>query len=275
MQPAVAGSVRPVFRPVRVLVPLLLALSVVGCRARADVLVAVEPDGSGTVAVTATLDPDAVAQVGDVAAAVKVDDLRSAGWKVVGPKKAGADTFITVSKPFAEASRLGAVLEELGGPDGPFPGWKLTSSNSFTVSSYELTGKIRLTGSLDQFSDGEVAAALDGFATGRSPEELTAALQDDPDALTLNVAVTLPGDLDDVSGLDRRDPDANSAAKQFRLGDGRAVDTAVELKSSSTDRSAVLWVILGGGLIVASALLFVAGRQQARRRRGRRPAAAE
>ena len=61
MQPAVAGSVRPVFRPVRVLVPLLLALSVVGCRARADVLVAVEPDGSGTVTVTATLDPDAVA----------------------------------------------------------------------------------------------------------------------------------------------------------------------------------------------------------------------
>ena len=216
MRPAVAGSVRPVFRPVRVLVPVLLALSVVGCRARADVLVAVEPDGSGTVTVTATLDPDAVAQVGDVAAAVKVDDLRSAGWKVTGPKKAGADTFITVSKPFAEASRLGAVLEELGGPDGPFPGWKLTSSNSFTVSSYELTGKIRLTGSLDQFSDSDVAAALDGFATGRSPEELTAALQDDPGALTLNVAVTFQAIWttcrDSTGGIPTRIPQPSNSA---------------------------------------------------------------
>ena len=257
------------FRPFRILALVVtLLVAGVGCKARADVLVAVRPNGSGTVTVTATLDPDAAAQVGDLATAVRVDDLRAAGWKVTGPTTSGGNTVLTASKPFAEQRRLGAVMEELGGPDGPFPGWKLTSSNSFTVSSYELSGKVHLTGSLDQFSDGDVAAALDGFATGRSPDELKAALAA-PGALTLGVSVVLPGDLDEARGLTEKDPGAGAPQATYRLGDGTAVDRSVAVTSSATDRSAVLWVIVGGGLIVLAGLLFVAGRRQARRRRPR------
>lgn len=267
-------------RPRRALVAVLLAALVilVGCRARADVLVDVRPDGSGTVTVTGTFDEDAVAQLGgDVAAAVRTDDLGAAGWSVSEPTTSGSDTVLTLSKPFASADRLGAVLEELGGPEGPFDGWKLATSNSFTVSDYELTGRLRLTGSLDQFSDADVAAALDGFAVGRSPEELAAAMAADPDALTLAVAVRLPGEVDQATGLEAQESGSDDVvAIDLRLGTGNATDSAVLVRSSESDRSAVLWIVLGASLIVAAGLLFVAGARRSRRPgRPRRPSPVE
>lgn len=249
-----------------VLVPAVLAL-LAGCRATADVAIDVESDGSGTVTLTGTFDREAIEQIGgDPAVAVRTDDLAAAGWKVSGPTTSGGETVVRLAKPFASADRLGAVLDEIGGPDGPFVGWKLSSENSFTVASYELTGRMRLTGSLEQFSDAEVAAALDGFALGRSAEEVAAAVAADPDALSLTVSVNLPGELDGASGLSEQD-DGEAAVATYDLGGGTAVDTAVTVSSSSTDRSAVLWMIVGGGLILAAGLLAVAVLRRGRRRR--------
>ena len=63
----VTGSVRPVLsarsaRLVAFAAAFLLVLS--GCKARADVNVTVQPNGSGSVVVTAVLDADATAQLG-------------------------------------------------------------------------------------------------------------------------------------------------------------------------------------------------------------------
>jgi len=259
-------------RLVRAVVALAMLSLVVGCQARADVRVEVEPDGSGTVRVTGTFDEEAVQQLGgDLGAALRLDDLRDAGWTVDSPQTSGSDTVLVISKPFAAADRLGAVMDELGGSSGLFSGWKVTSSNSFTVSSYEVSGKVRLTGSLDQFSDADVAAALDGLAVGRTPDEIAAALAEDPDALSLSIGVMVPGDIDELRGVSEKDPGAGSPSADFRLGSGTASDVDVVVRSSATDRAPVLWMLIGGALVVAAVLLLVAGARARRRRPPRRP----
>lgn len=255
---------------------VVAALALGACQVRTDVDVAVEPDGSGTVTVTARLDADAVEQLGaDPADAIRLDDLRAAGWEIDGPRADGADTVIEASKPFGRADALGPVMAQLGGADGPFRDWSLATDSSFTVSTYELEGTVHLTGSLDQFSDTDVAAALDGFALGRSPEEIAAALEADPEAFRLGVEVRLPGSFDHVEGLDAVEDTDGVARTTIVLGSGEETTTDVVLRSSESDRSSVLWMLVGGGLIVCSLVLVITAQRVARRRAngrsGRRP----
>ena len=46
-------------------------------------------DGSGVVRAGVGLDADALHQIPDLRQQLKVDDLRKAGWTVVGPRKEG------------------------------------------------------------------------------------------------------------------------------------------------------------------------------------------
>ncbi|MFN8052815.1 MAG: hypothetical protein U0Q22_15325 [Acidimicrobiales bacterium] len=245
----------------------LLVLS--GCKARADVNVTVQPNGSGSVVVTAVLDADATAQLGgDVAKVVHLDDLRATGWTVRGPRAVGGTTTISLTKPFADGAALAKVLAQVGGKDGVFRGWKLSRSNSFTVAEYRLDGSVHLTGALDQFSDADVASALDGLAVGRTPEELAAAFKGQPEALELDVTVSLPGEMDAVSGLSTKDPGGSAtASRRFVLGDGTATTTSIRMTSSAADRSSVVWILAGVGCVVAALLLLAV----AWRRRPRRP----
>ena len=253
---------------------MVLALVLVGCKATATVAVVVEPNGSGSVSITAALDADAAARVGtDLATAIRTEDLVAAGWTVGPLQTDDGQTSIAASKAFATADGLGPILTDIGGPDGPFVGWDLKTSDTFTAAGYELDGQLKLTGSLDQFSDAEVAAALDGFALGRSPEELAADLADGS-SLQLGIDVSLPGDIDEATGLTVAEGDASGAgrlSRTFVLGDGSAVDEAVRVSATASDRSAVLWIVLGAALVVG-ALLLVVARQRVRRRRRRRPA---
>lgn len=250
---------------------MLAVLAVVSaCRVDTTVAVVVRPDGSGAVTVQAVLDREATERLGaDPAAALRLDDLRAAGWRVQGPTVADGALRVTLTKSFAAADRLGPVMAELGGAEGPFADWRLTTDNAVTSSSYQLTGTVRLTGSLDQFSDAEVAAALDGFATGRSPEELSNELK--AGALRLTVSADLPGEIDEATGLTRDGEAAPSWSTE--LGTGSPVTREVTVTTSATDRSSVLFGLIGVVLVVAAVVLFVAGRRAgARRRRAVPPA---
>ena len=65
------------------LVGVVLVLS--GCHVKLQVDTRVDPDGSGVVTVAVGLDADAVSKVGDLRSQLRVDDLKAAGWTVVGP----------------------------------------------------------------------------------------------------------------------------------------------------------------------------------------------
>jgi hypothetical protein len=173
------------------LVPALGALA--ACQAKATVAVDVQPDGAGTVTVTVRLDKEATTRLGDPKAALSTGDLAEAGWKVSAPAtKAGQVTFRVV-RPYGSPEELATVLDEVGGKGGVFRGSKLTVGDSFASTTYDFRTTVRLTGSLDQLSDPEVAAALGNLPLGRTAEELAAEGATAKDAATVTLNVELPG----------------------------------------------------------------------------------
>jgi hypothetical protein len=111
-------------RPARLLVAFAIVLVLAACRVHTDVDVRVRDDGSGTVRVHVTLDPDAARRV--PVASIRVDDLTAAGWSVTRDA-----TSVTLTKPFARPEDLGPTLRELTGPDGVLGAASLTRTSSF------------------------------------------------------------------------------------------------------------------------------------------------
>ena len=251
-----------------------VVLTATSCRTLTTVTIASAPNGSGTVTASALLDADAVAHLGgEVAKVVRVADLRSAGWAVRIASTKDGGVRITASKPFARPAELQAVLSELGGRGerGVFRDWHLRVDDGFVGTDYHLDGRIALTGSLDQFSDAKVAAALDGFATGRSPEELAAELKANPGAFGLVVAAHLPGDVQRASGLRVRADSGRYPNAAFVVGGGTSSTTVVDVLSARTGRTAIylcasglVCVLLGAYLIVARRRSGAIGRESQR-----------
>jgi len=107
------------------------------------------------------LDADAVKEVGDVATALRLDDVRQAGWQVEGPRKEGDGlTWVRASKPFAGPDQLPAILAELNGADGPFRDFRVVRTKSLTRSRTTFTGTLDLTRGLAGLSDPELTTAL-------------------------------------------------------------------------------------------------------------------
>lgn len=163
------------------------------CQAVATVAVDVRPDGAGTVTVTVRLDKEATTRLGDPAAALATGDLSAAGWRVSDPvTTAGAATF-TARRAFGSPAELADVLDEVGGKGGVFRDTQLIVGNSFASTTYDFRTTVSLTGSLDQLSDPQVAAALGNLPLGRTAEELAAEGAAAKGAATLKLAVQLPG----------------------------------------------------------------------------------
>lgn len=235
------------------------------CQAIATVAIDAELDGSGTVTVTVDLDASAAGQLGDPETAFAVDDLRDAGWTIDGPNAEGEHTTLAASKPFANADDLPRVIAEVSGPDGPFQDVTLTHANGFAGSSLELSGRWKLTGSLDQFSDNEVAAQLDGYPLGRTPEEIAAALQEHPETLKLVLEVSMPGS---VQASERFTLTDGTAASGEVLGTGAPIDEAFSVSTRSNNRSVVAWMIGAAVLMVGGLVVMVAALRRPQRRRG-------
>lgn len=175
------------------LVSCALVLCASACRVRAEVAVDVQADGSGVVQVTAELDPAAARRLGDPGR-LQLDDLREAGWDTSEPVRDEDGSLTVVArKGFDGPDQLATLLEEVGGPDGVFRDVRLEVDDRFGSTEYRFATEVHLTGSPEQFSDPLLAGVLDGMPLGRSAEELAAAGADDPRAITLELAVSLPG----------------------------------------------------------------------------------
>ena len=67
----------------------------------------------------------------DLAAELQVDDLRRAGWRIVGPRReADGLTWVRASHPFSTPAGARRVIAQLTGPGGPFRGFALTHTGS-------------------------------------------------------------------------------------------------------------------------------------------------
>src|SRR3954451_395503 len=144
----------------RVLLVVVAAIVLVGCRLDVAVDVAMQADGSGTVTVTATADAELVTAAPSAFADLRLDDVRRAGWTASAPAK-GADGAIavTLTKPFATPAEATAILGELNGPYGPLPNVLVALNRSFAVVSSSLTGTVQLAQRLRAFSDADLVQA--------------------------------------------------------------------------------------------------------------------
>lgn len=125
-----------------VLVAVLVASA---CQTTVDVSVAVTDNGSGTVTVTAVLDPAAAEAVGG-ASGLQVADLDSTGWDVQGPDT-GDDGTVTVSaeQDFADSAELSAVLDQVAG-EGVFSNADTSVHESFGSTSRSVSLDVAVSG---------------------------------------------------------------------------------------------------------------------------------
>lgn len=139
----------------------LLAWVTTACHVTLAAGVDVARDGSGRVTAGVGLDGEALQEVGDLAAALSVDDLRQAGWQVEGPRREDDGlTWVRASKPFADPDQAAAAVAELNGPEGPFRDFRVVRSRSLLRSRTVFTGTLDLSRGLAGLSDPDLAAAL-------------------------------------------------------------------------------------------------------------------
>jgi len=109
------------------------------------------------------LDADALKTVGDLAAALRVDDLRRAGWKIDGPRREGDGfTWVRVTRPVADTAEAVTALAQLSGPDGPFRNLSVTSTQSLFRNRTSLSGTVDLSGGLTGLGDADLLSKLNG-----------------------------------------------------------------------------------------------------------------
>lgn len=182
--------------PRRLLVVVaLVALLATGCQVKLTARIDVGRDGRGRVSAGVGLDADALAEVGDLATALRVDDLRQAGWQVDGPKKEDDGlTWVRASKPFADPDEATAAMAELSGPGGPFRDLRLARTKSLLRSKTTFTGVLDLTGGLAGLSDPDLAGRLGDVNLGLDVEGLKGRFGDDlAKTVTVEFSAGLPG----------------------------------------------------------------------------------
>lgn len=175
----------------------IVALATTACQVTIAAGIDVGRDGSGRVTAGVGLDADALEELGDPATALRVDDLRRAGWQVEGPRREDDGlTWVRAAKRFADAEEAAAVTAELSGPDGPFRDFRIVRTKSLLRTKTTFTGTVDLSNGMAGLSDPELAAALDDVELGLDLEGLRRRFGDDL-GRTVEVQVTagLPGEV--------------------------------------------------------------------------------
>ena len=140
---------------------LLLLLAGPGCQVTLTAGIDARADGSGTVQAAIGFDDEALAEVGNPATELRLDDLRQAGWRVDGPRKEKDGlTWVRAAKPFANPAEASRVAAELSGSGGPFRDLRLQRSHSLFKTKVALTGTVDLSNGLAGLSDPAVQAKL-------------------------------------------------------------------------------------------------------------------
>jgi hypothetical protein len=227
-----------------VLAAIVLLLG--GCRLSADVLVRVDPDGSGEVTVTLDLDREAAERLGP-ADQLDVEDLELRGWRVDAPVIGDDGLTVVARRPFAAPEELAPLLQDITGPDGPLGDVQLRVESSQLGTEYQLTGALTSTGDPAVVSDPELTALLGGLPLGRTPEELAAVGADRPDAATLTLRVVLPG--------------ADEAQWSVPLTGGQPASVVVDESSNVLSTSRIVGLLAVVGLLVAAVVVALRSRR--------------
>jgi hypothetical protein len=164
------------------------------CQVTIAVGVDAKQNGSGVVRAGVGLDDDALHQIPNLAQQLRVDDLKKAGWTVVGPRKESDNrTWVRATKPFANPAGAAKAMTELNGPNGPFKNFRLTSKHSFLRTKTSFTGTVDRVGA-QGLADPRLQQQLGG--SGVDPKVLEQQLNELIDrTVRTEVVVHLPGSI--------------------------------------------------------------------------------
>ena len=261
-----------VIRRLLLLVVCVLALS--ACRLDVTVDVAIEPDGTGTVTMTAVADAELVEQVPDLVDDLRLDDAVENGWTVGEPTPTDDGGLeLVLTHDVSSAEELANVLNSIGPPLTRMAAARTTDPETEQTTN-AINGVMQLPDGFASFADTDLIATVGGVpfeeqiaASGLSPAE----------AMSFTYRVSLPGEL-------------VSAEEGTEVGDG-AIEWQAPLDGSETNLYVqtvqipagggtawagplatislvllVVWVVLATAFI---AFVAVARRKKARRREAR------
>lgn len=224
----------------------------------------VRDDGSGTVAVTVSLDQAAQTQVGNLASQLQTSDLAQAGWVVSGPRPgAGGTEVVSATKAFPDPAEANADVASLAGA-GPAAGRPfhlvVARRHTFWHTTTTVTGTIDLTCGVGCFGDAGLQRQL-GSDVGVDPGALSAhSGVSASQALTFSIVVNLPGRVHATRPAAVR---GDSATWNPVLGKRLPVDVSTRV----VNRGTVISVVVAG--IVVVAVVAVVAVLLVLRRRGR------
>lgn len=239
----------------RRLLVLVALLAWVATACQVDLVGGVDVNRNGTGRVTAAvgLDADAAKELGDVAAALRVDDLRQAGWKVAGPRKEDDGlTWVRAAKPFSGPDQAQATMAELAGPNGPFRDFRLTRTKSLLRSTTTFTGTLDLTGGLSGLSDPGLTERLGDVDLGLDLDGLRRRFGDDLGrSVKVEVTAGLPGKVltnapARRSGRALWSPDLGQSVRM------QASSTALKVAPALVAAGAALFLVPGIAVTVAT-----------------------
>lgn len=266
-------------RRVPAFVVAALAFTLTACQVDTTVHVAVRPDGSGTITLTAVADAEVVEQAPGLAEDLRFDDAIAAGWQLDGPTATSDGGLrVVLTHSFATVEEATALLQSINGSDGPLQRVALTRSVVDGDLTTTLSGSLRVDGGVSAFADPDLLAAIGGSpyadniaATGLRPT----------DVVTFTFSADLPGTVvGDATQTTGSVPTGDGELTWSVPLDGTVADlttTAVLREGEATSSTwatvaTVAWVLLVVWCIAAAA--FIAFVVVARRRRAQRRAAA-
>lgn len=239
------------------------------CDVAIDVDARVFEDGSGTVDVTATLDADVATGLLDLrTSGLALTDLNEAGWVTdVDTRGEDGSTIVTGSKAFGTADQFEEVMAELTGEDGLFSGFRLLRTAGFAQVDYSVEGSLVPRG-FNSFSDAGLEALL-----GQSVESIASRYGGSPSDITINMSVTLPGEIrNDVStGASVRDFEDTARFWTTTAEAGQVIPVEVTSRTRQVSTLVLRGVAIIAALLALLTLLGQLLRVFSRERRGPPP----
>ena len=180
----------------RLVVLLLGTLFLAACRLDVAVDTTVNADGSGEVVVAAAVDKDVVDRVPGLAGSLVLDDASAAGWEVTGPAATeDGGLTVTVRHPFATVQEAANLLNSLGPPFGTVALERSATDDEVTVT---MSGALMLPGGTwDAFGDQALLSTTGGTPFGA---QLTESGANPTESMSVELAVRLPGDVEETTG---------------------------------------------------------------------------
>lgn len=231
----------------------LLAWATVACQVTLTAGVDVNRDGTGRVTAGVGLDDSALREIGDLTVALRLDDVRAAGWAVDAPRKEGDGlTWVRAAKPFADPDEVPAIVAELNGPAGPFRDFRVERTRTLTRSRTTFTGTVDLAAGLAGLADAELTAALGDVDLSLDAEGLRARFGD---RLRVEVTAGLPGEIE-------TNAPGRAAAGRPLWAPGLGQTIQMEASGQAFKLDPRLPIVAGATLLAAVVLLVVLVRRR-------------